>query len=65
MPGEWLMCVWQAASVSDPSMEGLPNKKTIQQLTESFNKSDVINYNPQTFSEIFDQVCTHKPCLNR
>ena len=53
MPGERLVCVWQAAYVQDPETVGSPRKAIVQCLTNTFNKSDHINFKPLVFDNHF------------
>ncbi len=51
------MCVWQAAYVRDPTTKGNPKKNIIQYLSQYFEKSPSIKFNPVIFDQTFNVSC--------
>ncbi len=53
MPGERLMCIWQAAYATDPAATGNPKKTILQYLSQKFDQSPLINFDPVVFDSTF------------
>lgn len=53
MPGERLMCVWQAVHSKDVFPESGVKRATVMSVTENFSEIDNVRYTETRFQEIF------------